>query len=131
MITPGTPEKVKPSTLYPQLQCNPIWYQMPGIDGDRCGSLASNGFPVVVSDPEMTNELEPSPGRFEPDRPGRSAMVAESWRSTGATAVRSCPVTPESTIRAAGVAGVVVLKTPSVTVPGSTIGRFFSKGYAG
>ena len=66
MITPGTPAKVKPATSKGQAcdsvwQCRPIWYQMPGRLGARCGSLASSGLPVEVSRRTTTQELEPTP----------------------------------------------------------------------
>src|SRR5690242_10836206 len=74
MITPGTPENVKPATSNGQAadsvrQCRPIWYQMPGMPGARCGSLASSGLPVVVSEPATTQEFEPTPSP-EPSRSG-------------------------------------------------------------
>ena len=65
-MTPGRPAKVNPATSNGQAadtvrQCSPVWYQMPGIDVPRCGSLASNGFPVVVLVPVTTHELDPIP----------------------------------------------------------------------
>src|SRR3954452_11473318 len=75
MMTPGTPEKVKPVTSKGQdadsvWQCRPIWYQTPGMPGARCGSLASSGLPVVVSDPETTQEFDPTPSAPPPRRSG-------------------------------------------------------------
>src|SRR5215468_1124099 len=84
MTTPGTPEKVKPSTLYSQVQCRPSWYQIPGIEGDRCGSLARIGLPVLVRLPAMTHELEPMPGVPSPIRSG-------SWPTARSTAANTGP----------------------------------------
>ena len=77
MTTPGIPENVNPSTSYPQSQCRPIWYQIPGIDGDRCGSLARIGLPVAVSAPDTTQLLDPIPGRSaaSPIPPSTAAAV--------------------------------------------------------
>ncbi len=86
IITPGMPEKVKPATSNGQasltfLQCRPIWYQIEGNCGARCGSLASSGLPVVVYSPETTQELEPMPLPLGPNSAGISSMVAESAES--------------------------------------------------
>jgi hypothetical protein len=90
MITPGTPEKVTPATsnghaVLTVLQCRPIWYQMEGIRGPRCGSLASSGLPVADREPAMTQELEPIPLPFGPSSGGilssRSARSSSSSRA--------------------------------------------------
>ena len=66
MITPGTPENVKPATSSGQrwstvVQCSPICIHTPGMLTPRCGSLASSGAPVVVWSPSTTQLLLPSP----------------------------------------------------------------------
>src|SRR5947209_6256860 len=81
MTTPGTPAKVKPATSNGQAgdsvwQCRPIWYQMPGRLGARCGSLASNGLPVEVRLPDTTQELEPTPSAPPPSRFGTASSAA-------------------------------------------------------
>ena len=54
--------RCRTGTLLPTVrQCRPTWYQMPGMLTPRWGSLASNGFPVLVRRPETTHELEPMP----------------------------------------------------------------------
>ncbi len=79
MTTPGSPAKVNPATSNGQAaestrQCRPIWYQMPGMDGSRCGSLASSGLPVVVCAPDTTHEFEPMPSP-SPSRAGTAASA--------------------------------------------------------
>ena len=66
MMTPGTPANENPQTSNGQAaetvrQCRPFWYQMPGMEVPRWGSLASSGLPVVVFEPATTHELEPMP----------------------------------------------------------------------
>src|SRR5689334_18645412 len=83
MTTPGTPAKLKPDTSNGQLadsvwQCSPTWYQMPGRLGARCGSFASSGLPVVVSAPDTTHELEPTPSMPPPSRSGTSATACRA-----------------------------------------------------
>src|SRR5690625_3715419 len=63
---PGIPAKPKPATSNGQSpstvrQCSPCWYQIPGTEGARCGSLASSGIPVAVCSPETTQEFDPTP----------------------------------------------------------------------
>src|SRR5882672_7178236 len=84
ITTPGTPEKVNPSTLNGQVQCSPIWYQIPGIDGLRCGSLASSGLPVVVSAPPITHELDPMPVPPLPSSEGSRPTAPATAASAGA-----------------------------------------------
>src|SRR3954453_22602796 len=81
MTTPGTPANVKPATANGHAcdgvwQCRPIWYQMPGMLGARCGSLASSGLPVEVSRPDTTQELEPTPSAPPPRRFGTASSAA-------------------------------------------------------
>ena len=66
ITTPGMPAKVKPLTSKGQSastvrQCRPIWYQTPGIEVLRCGSLASSGLPEAVCSPETTQLFDPMP----------------------------------------------------------------------
>src|SRR5919202_2373916 len=87
MTTPGTPAKPKPDTLNGQdadrvWQCRPTWYQMPGRLGARCGSLASSGLPVVVSDPETTQEFEPTPSIPPPSRSGTAPTACRAASRT-------------------------------------------------
>src|SRR5690625_7859001 len=61
---PGIPAKPKPATSNGQWastvrQCSPCWYQIPGTDGARCGSLASSGIPVAVCSQETTQVFDP------------------------------------------------------------------------
>src|SRR5690242_13150406 len=120
MTTPGTPEKVKPSTLYSQVQCRPSWYQMPGIEGDRCGSFARIGLPVVVRLPAMTHELEPTPGVPSPISFG-------SWLTARSTAANTGPAAAIAALSAPVVAAVVRAGSGGR----STIGRCSSNGYPG
>ena len=80
MITPGTPEKVKPATSIGHSaetvrQCSPICIQIPGNETPRCGSLASNAPPVVVRSGPTTQELLPIPSP-RPTRVGRSSSAS-------------------------------------------------------
>src|SRR5262245_28311766 len=90
MMTPGTPEKVNPVTSNGQalpgsMQCSPAWYQTDGMDGDRCGSLASSGLPVEVLTPDTTQELDPMPVPL-PSRLGSASMFAAACASAGCAA---------------------------------------------
>ena len=82
ITTPGRPAKVKPVTSKGQsladlVQCRPIWYQTPGIDGARCGSLARIGAPVVVCVARRpTHALEPTP-LADAEQLATAARVAE------------------------------------------------------
>ena len=76
MTTPGIPENVKPLTSNghaapSRVQCRPIWYQMPGTETPRCGSLARIGLPVVEWSPSTTQPLEPMPS----DEPSREPSI--------------------------------------------------------
>src|SRR5438045_6413802 len=82
MTTPGSVENVYPSTSNPHVQCRPICIQMPGADGDRCGSLARIGLPVVVRSPPMTHELDPIP--LPPPTPSSLVRVASTAATSGA-----------------------------------------------
>ena len=80
MTTPGRPEKEKPATSNGQasstwVQCRPTWYQMLGMPGDRCGSLASSGRPDSVCVPDTTQEFEPTPSPL-PSRSGTASSAA-------------------------------------------------------
>src|SRR5690606_15232753 len=75
----------KPLTWWPQVQCRPTWYQMPGMLTPRCGSLASSGAPVSVRSPCSTHELDPRP---EPARPS-SGGTAATARPTAASESRA------------------------------------------
>src|SRR5262245_52091647 len=86
MITPGTPEKVNPVTSNGQspltrVQCSPVWYQIDGSVGARCGSFASMGLPLVVRTPETTQEFEPRPDPAGPSMVGRPSSTSCRWRS--------------------------------------------------
>src|SRR3954471_22189865 len=87
MTTPGTPAKLKPDTSNGQLvdsvwQCSPTWYQTPGRLGARCGSFASSGLPVVVSAPDTTHELEPTPSIPPPSRSGTAPTACRAASTT-------------------------------------------------
>ena len=126
MITPGTPEKVKPATSIGHpvdtvRQCRPICIQMPGSEMPRCGSLASNGWPVEVWSPPTTHELLPMPSP-RPTSAGTAsrasctrsnAAVARAYDGGGRSGLRVPPVAAWS-------------KTPSTTAPEPTIGGWSS-----
>src|SRR2546423_3699139 len=101
MTTPGSPENVNPSTFHPHVQCRPIWYQMPGMDGDRCGSLARIGLPVAVWVPDTTQLFDPISGRSsEANAATRTAVPLSTmggWSAYGYSGYRSsirCRVRP-------------------------------------
>ncbi|GAA3098581.1 hypothetical protein GCM10020254_49970 [Streptomyces goshikiensis] len=104
MTTPGMPEKVKPATSYWHFsetarQCRPIWYQTEGSCGERCGSFARSGFPVVVYLPETTQEFEPMPLPLGPRIAGILSRVLASaliWlrRPTVAPWAEALPARP-------------------------------------
>ena len=86
MMTPGIPANVYPETSNGQAaetvrQCRPVWYQIPGMEVPRWGSLASNGFPVVVFEPATTQELEPIPSP-RPSRAGTESSAAWALSNT-------------------------------------------------
>src|SRR5262245_40119119 len=122
ITTPGTPEKVKPATLYSHSQCRPIWYQMPGMVGLRCGSLASSRLPVAVLHPAMTQELHPIPGAPSPIRLGSLARSAATESNVEAASWR---------YDAGAARAAASVKAPSLTVPPLTMVRLRSNGYAG
>jgi hypothetical protein len=99
--------------LVPHVQCSPIWYQMPGWEGLRCGSLARIGLPVAVSEPLITQEFEPMPGPPSPISCGIRSMPAASASSTSPL-LRMAVVVPA--------AGGVTVNAPSFTSPPGTIG---------
>ncbi len=120
ITTPGMPENVKPSTLKPQSQCRPIWNQMPGIDVDRCGSLANSGFPVVVRLPLITQELEPIPGSFSPPSGMPSIAALTAFR-----ALVSPVFSLVGAATAASPAGAGAwVNVPLLTVPPARMGAF-------
>src|SRR3954447_20370865 len=119
MTTPGTPAKLKPDTSNGQLregvwQCSPTWYQTPGRLGARCGSFASSGLPVVVSAPDTTHELEPTPSIPPPSRSGTAPTACRAASTT------ACPPDDDSAastpapapLAAAGCAVVAVRRVP-------------------
>jgi len=128
MITPGTPEKVKPevSRVHASVisrQCRPICIQIPGWLIPRCGSLASSGMPVALCSPSTTHELLPIP-RPEPTSSGRP-FTTSCTRSSAST-------TP---FGYAGRWGLRVplpvafcSNTPSTTPPPDTIGGCSANG---
>ncbi len=86
MITPGSPEKLKPATsnghcASTTAQCRPTWYQTEGITTPRCGSLASSGFPVAVWAPETTQEFDPMSSPAGPIRVGRASRLEATCSS--------------------------------------------------
>src|SRR5688500_17187969 len=88
--TPGIPENEKPDTSYghdsvTRRQCRPTWYQMPGIDGARCGSLARMGSPVAERLPSTTQELEPMPSPV-PSRSGKASAASRVFANDADTA---------------------------------------------
>src|SRR5262245_40954997 len=125
MITPGTPENVNPSTLYSHVQCKPIWYQMPGIVGLRCGSLARIGAPLAVSRPLITHELEPMPWPVpsmtgSSPRPSATALIASAASVAGAAEPGTVAGAPEpGTVAGAGAGepGAAGSNAPSTTAP--------------
>ena len=56
----------------------PTWYQMPGIVGARCGSLARIGLPVDECVPSTTQELEPMPSPV-PSSAGSAAAASRAF----------------------------------------------------
>ena len=123
MTTPGMPEKVTPLTSKGQssvsrVQCRPIWYQMPGTETLRCGSLARIGLPVVEWSPSTTQALEPIPSPLP--------TIAGSPRSAWSTWLRARLAAGASGGRDGLRVPVLVAfcsNTPSTTAPWSTIGR--------
>ena len=112
MITPGTPANVKPAMSNGQAaesdrQCRPIWYQMPGRLGARCGSLASSGLPVAVSAPETTHEFDPTPSSPPPASRGTAstAACAESRLPCAAAESSAASTSPEPAPAAVVAAG--------------------------
>src|SRR5262245_9745710 len=106
MMTPGTPERVNPVTSKGQalpgfMQCSPAWYQTDGMDGDRCGSLASIGLPVEVRTPDTTQELDPMPVPL-PSRLGSASMFAAARASAGCAARVSSRTAREGSTLVAG-----------------------------
>src|SRR3954447_19197305 len=97
MTTPGVPENVNPATSYGQdastvRQCSPIWYQMLGMAGARCGSLASRGRPLSVNRPETTQLFDPMPSPV-PIRVGtasRARWASSSARPPAGSAAAAC-----------------------------------------
>ncbi len=106
---------------------------MPGIDGDRCGSLARIGFPVAVRLPPITHELEPIPGKPLPMMSGSPSMPWPSAVNTApAAAIASTGTSPAAPVPLPPVpfpplADAVVVAGAGV----STIGRCSANGYAG
>src|SRR5690606_32991348 len=96
ITTPGTPENVNPLTRWPQEQCRPIWYQIPGMLTPRCGSLASNGAPVAVRSPCSTQELEPSPEPASPSSAGTAATARLTAARVSRAGARSAGAGPLS-----------------------------------
>src|SRR5690606_25950493 len=124
ITTPGTPENVKPLTRYPQAQCSPIWYQMPGMLTPRCGSLASRGAPVAVWSPATTHELEPRPSPAVPSSGGTAAAASATADSVSVATVS------DSTGGGGGPSPGPASGTnsPSTTRPPGTIGACRSNG---
>ena len=124
MITPGTPENVKPATssghsLLTVVQCSPICIQIPGMLTPRCGSLASNGSPVSECSPSTTQLLLPTPSPRPTNDGSRSSVRCSpaSWaRWSAVNAGRSGLRVPPSSASGS--------KTPSTTAPPPTIGAW-------
>src|SRR6476469_391516 len=108
MTTTGSPEKEEPATSKGQSlptlrQCRPVWYQMPGTPGARCGSLASSGLPVLEREGPTTQELDPMPSP-------RPRVVGTASRAAVTCAYAACAVLPP---RYAGY-GLAELDVPSL-----------------
>ena len=100
ITTPGSPAKEKPDTWkghavltvrHWRLTCD----QMLGIPSERWGSLASNGLPVVVREPDTTHEFDPMSSPL-PRVAGTASTAAEA-RSTAAcpdAVRRACGIGP-------------------------------------
>src|SRR4051794_1999005 len=138
MITPGTPANVKPAMSNGQAddrdrQCRPIWYQIPGTLGARCGSLASSGLPVAVSAPETTHEFEPTPSSPPPASRGTASTAAcAAPRLPCAAAEPSAASTwRESVCAPVVVARVVAVGTAGIALASGMIGACRGAGYAG
>src|SRR6266508_6076530 len=129
ITTPGTPENVNPARFSPHPQCSPIWNQIPGMVGARCGSLASNGLPVVVRDPAMTHEFEPMPEAFVPSIGGKRRRPSRTASRTGPASRIASLAVPAGPF--AGALDPVATNAPPASSPLSTIGRLRPKGYGG
>src|SRR6478736_780231 len=128
MTTPGRPENAKPETWKGQAALTVrhwrlTWLQMPGIDRERCGSLASSGLPVVVRAPETTHELEPMPS----PRPRLAGTASTEARAESTAAP---PFEVRSAVRAAGagLAAWSVCADAGCQSCGERIGWFRSTG---
>ena len=126
MITPGTPEKVKPEVSRVQSaltsrQCRPICIQMPGWLMPEVRVVGQQRLPVALCSPSTTHELLPMP-RPLPTRSGIAATVS-CTRSSAAT-------TPGGYAGRRGLrvplAVAFCSKTPSTTPPPETIGGWSS-----
>ena len=113
-------------------QCSPIWENSDGIEVATCGSLPSNGLPVVVRLPAMTQELEPiSPFEVRGSSHGRS--TAPIWAAGPLVAAAGRPWL-EPPVRGASGAGrswasdAEGSNRPFTTVPRVTIGSKPSSG---
>ena len=123
MITPGTPEKVKPATSsgqssgdLPAVQAH--LHPDAGHSTPRCGSLASSGSPVAECSPRPPSSCCPCrrrvPSERRQPRRARSCSPASAPAGRrGTAAARGCGCRPLS---ASG------SKTPSTMAPWVTIG---------
>src|SRR5699024_11720683 len=93
-------------------QCRPCWYQMPGAEGARWGSLARIGLPEAVCSPETTQELDPMPSPA-PSGCGTACSAARAASIEGSAGVLPAPCwaaqgeeVPKGTARACAAAEV-------------------------
>ncbi len=147
MTTPGIPEKVKPETSkghssFTVRQWRPIWCQIPGALGARCGSFARIGLPVALRSPEIAQALEPMPSPkpssvgsplatcptpcIEPRRPFSAAASVSS--SAGGTASGTSSARSVSALRRCPADWS---NAPLATAPCVTIGSWRRNGKPG
>ena len=149
MTTPGRPEKEKPATSNGQasstcVQCRPTWYQMLGMPGARCGSLASSGRPDSVCVPETTQEFDPTPSP-RPSRSGTASSAAwadssaerpaRTARRVSASAAGSAAAGAVAAVASAAAASPWARSAPASEAPAGPspgrIGAWVSAGYGG
>ena len=128
MMTPGTPENVKPDVSSVQSavrarQCRPICIQMPGWLMPRWGSLARIGLPVALCSPSTTHELLPIPRPL----PTSSGIASSRSRTRSRAATTPGAYAGRRGLRVA-LPEAFCSKTPSTTPPPLTIGGCSSKG---
>src|SRR5512140_104300 len=75
--TNGTPGSVPPTTL-PDGVAMCARYQSAGVCRPRCGSFASNGFPVSVCSPETAPLLEPAGCSVRGDSASNAPAVGDT-----------------------------------------------------